>query len=72
MPRWKKRLEAYAYAGCGRTVGDKHLRAGNFRGKKEGGANGAVFVDLDSIDAYYESLPDVKRADEGHHQGQAA
>lgn len=72
MARWKKRLEAYVYAGCGRTVGDRHLRVGHFRGKKEPGPNGAVFVDLDSIDRYFESLPDVKRSDDSERQGQAA
>jgi hypothetical protein len=43
----------------GKTKMDELIEAGKVRAKKEGGRNGAVDIDLDSIDEYYDSLPDA-------------
>ena len=61
MARWRKRLEACVYAGLGRTKLDGLIDAGLIEAKKEDPANprSMVFVDLDSVDRYFENLPNA-------------
>ena len=56
MARWEKRLAAFDYAKCGRTKGDRLIATGKFRAKR---SDGEVIVDLDSVDAHYDNLPDA-------------
>jgi len=65
MARWEKRLAAFEYAKCGRTKGDRLIAAGKFRAKR---SDGEVIVDLDSVDAHYDNLPDVVTSLAPHRQ----
>ncbi len=57
MARWEKRLAACQYAKIGKTKIDRLIAEGKVRAKKEdGGRNAPVFVDLDSIDEFYEGM----------------
>lgn len=63
--RWVKRLAACKYADMGRTKLDVLIDQGRVRAKKEpGNPQAPVYVDLDSIDEYYNSLPDAPRKSE--------
>ena len=63
MARWVKRLDACKIAAVGRTKLDQLIAAGLVRAKKDpSGRNTTVYVDLDSVDAYYEGLPDARDA----------
>ena len=65
MARWEKRLAAFAYAKCGRTKGDRLIATGKFRAKR---SSGEVIVDLDSVDAHYDDLPDAAASRAPHRQ----
>ena len=55
--RWAPRKEAMVYAAnAGPTHFNELIKTGKIRGKKDGGK---LVVDLDSIDRYFESLPDA-------------
>jgi hypothetical protein len=58
--RWVKRLSACKYAGLGRSKLDELILSGLIRAKKEpGNPQAPVYVDLTSIDQFYDSLPDA-------------
>jgi hypothetical protein len=69
MPRWTKRLEAARYAGVGRSKLDKLIGQNLIQAKKEDGSpNAPVYVDLDSIDAFFANLrkaPGLRKAPKG-------
>jgi hypothetical protein len=54
--RWASRKEALTYARVGATKMNTLLQSQAILAKKDGRK---VIVDLDSIDRYYESLPNV-------------
>jgi hypothetical protein len=58
-PRWAKRPQACKYAGIGRTKLDELIGEGRIEARKEdgGGRNTPVWVDLNSIDAFFANLP---------------
>jgi hypothetical protein len=73
MARWKKRLAAFEYAGMGHTKGDELIALGHFRAKKEeGGRRATVYVDLDSIDEFFENLPPARGLMHSRHKRRAA
>ena len=57
-PRWATRLEAMAYGKFGSTTMNDLLQSGHIVAKKAGKKN---IVDLNSIDDYILSLPDVSK-----------
>jgi hypothetical protein len=57
--RWASRKEAMTYMRVGATRMNELLQAGLIFAKKNGRK---VIVDLDSVDHYYESLPNVGAA----------
>jgi hypothetical protein len=59
--RWAKRLAACKYADIGKTKLDELIGKGLIRAKKVPGSspNTSVYVDLDSVDQYFDSLPDA-------------
>jgi hypothetical protein len=58
--RWATRQEAMAYGKIGSTLMNELLQGGKLFAKKQGNK---VIVDLNSIDDYYASLPDVASED---------
>jgi excisionase family DNA binding protein len=55
--RWAPRKKAMVYAGeSGPTHFNQLIKSGKIRAKKDGTK---VLVDLDSVDAYIEALPDA-------------
>ena len=56
-PRWAPRLKAMSYGDFGSTRFNELMKTGKIRAKKDGVK---VIVDLNSIDDYIDSLPDVK------------
>jgi hypothetical protein len=58
--RWATRQEAMTYAKCGSTTMNEWLHSRRIYAKKQGSK---VIVDLNSIDDYYASLPDVASED---------
>ncbi len=56
VPRWAGRLNALAYSQMGATKFNALTHAKKIRAKKDGKK---VIVDLNSIDDYYDSLPEV-------------
>jgi hypothetical protein len=60
MAHWVKRLKLCRERDIGRTKLDELIALGHVRAKKAGPArNAAVLADMDSYDAYVESLPDA-------------
>jgi hypothetical protein len=55
--RWASRKEAIAYARVGATTMNELMKAGRVHAKKLDGKK--VLVDLNSIDALYDALPNV-------------
>jgi hypothetical protein len=58
QPRWATRQEALNYSKMGSTTLNSLMQRRRVTAKKLGHK---VVVDLNSIDAYYESLPDVSK-----------
>jgi hypothetical protein len=57
QPRWAPRKKAMAYAAeTGSTHFNELMKSGKILAKKDGAK---VIVELNSIDDYYEGLPDV-------------
>lgn len=57
MARWEKRLAACKYANISKTKMDRLIAEGKVTAKKEdGGRNAPVFIDLDSIDQFYNGM----------------
>jgi excisionase family DNA binding protein len=69
MARWEKRLAACQYAKISKTKIDRLIAEGRIRAKKDdGGRNAPVFIDLDSIDEYYDSLKPARGVPRRHNQ----
>jgi len=60
-PRWASRQEAMVYARLGSTRFNELMQQRRIVAKKNGGK---VIVDLNTVDAFYQSLPDVADADD--------
>ena len=57
MARWEKRLAACQYARLGKSKLDRLVREGKIAAKKDGdGVNASVFIDLDTVDRWFEAM----------------
>jgi hypothetical protein len=56
LPRWATRLEAMAYGRIGSTRMNELMQGRKIVAKKSGGK---IVVDLNSVDDYFATLPDV-------------
>ena len=59
LPRWGTRQEGMAHGRLGSTTMNELMQTGKVRAKKLGTK---VLIDLNTIDDYINSLPDVKTA----------